>query len=97
MLERDGRRLLRLGVVLVLVGLFTGLAIPALAVPRLGLSAHISGVLGGLVLIVLGLLWPKLRLGARASGAGLVVALYAFTVAWAMPRVPPEGCSTASS
>lgn len=85
MLAREGRRLMRLGVALVLVGLFTGLAIPALAVPRLGLSAHISGVLGGLALLVLGLVWPQLQLGPGASRTGTLLAAYAFLVAWAMP------------
>jgi len=77
--------ILRLGVVLFLLGLLTGVAIPAFSVPRLGLSAHISGVLGGLVLIVIGLVWPQLRISSRASRTGFGLAAYSFVVAWLMP------------
>lgn len=79
------RRLLQLGVALLLLGLLTGLAIPSLAVPRLGLTAHIEGVLGGPLLILLGLLWPRLRLGEQVSGVACALAVYALFMGWLMP------------
>jgi hydroxylaminobenzene mutase len=85
MLRRHGRVILRMGVVLVLLGLATGIAIPFFPVPRLGLSAHVSGVLGGLALLVVGLVWPQLRMGERVSRLGAFLAAYAFLVAWLMP------------
>jgi len=84
-LAEQSRRLLRFGVVLVLLALFIGLAIPALAVPRLGVAAHVNGVVGGLALIVLGLLWPHLQLSSRALGAAFWLAVYSFFVATLMP------------
>ena len=84
-MDEQARRLLRFGVVLVLLALLIGLAIPALAVPRLGVAAHVNGVLGGLALIVLGLLWPHLQLGSRALGASFWLAVYSFFVATLIP------------
>lgn len=81
----QARRLLRFGVVLVLLALLIGLAIPALAVPRLGVAAHVNGVVGGLSLIVLGLLWSHLQLGPRALAAAFWLALYSFFIATLMP------------
>ena len=57
-----GRRLLQLGVILFLVGLFIGFAVPALANPRMGLASHLEALMNGIFLMVLGLTWPKLRL-----------------------------------
>ena len=56
-----GDRLLRLGVLLFLLGLLTGFAIPALANPRMGLTSHLEGLMNGMFLS-LGLLWPRLAL-----------------------------------
>ena len=57
---QTGRRLLQLGIILFLLGLLTGLAVPALANPRMGLASHLGGVMNGLVLVALGLMWPRL-------------------------------------
>jgi hydroxylaminobenzene mutase len=84
-MERQARRLLQLGVLLFLLALLVGLAIPALAVPRLGVASHINGVIGALFLLVLGLLWPKLHLSPRAAGLALWLAAYAFFTATLMP------------
>jgi hydroxylaminobenzene mutase len=77
--------MIQLGVLLLLLGLLTGLVVPALAVPRLGVSAHIVGSIGGIFLVVFGLLWPQLRLGPRASGVGLALAVTSFYGGWLMP------------
>lgn len=58
----------QLGFLLILLGLLAGLAVPQFAVPRLGLAAHIVGVMGGLVLIALGALSSAFALG-RLAGA----------------------------
>ena len=62
--QRLGRRLLRYGIVLFLLGLATGRLVESLALPRMGLSSHLQGVMNGTFLIVLGLVWPHLRLHA---------------------------------
>jgi hydroxylaminobenzene mutase len=68
------------GVLLFMLGLLTGFAIPALRSPRLGLSAHLVGVQGGTFLIAMGLLWPHLTLWPAWNGAighGIWLSLYA--------------------
>lgn len=84
-MAQQSRRLLQLGVLLFLAALLIGLAIPALAVPRLGVAAHLNGVIGALFLVALGLLWPQLRLGPAALHVAFWLAPYSFFVATLMP------------
>src|SRR3954452_7243456 len=80
--NHDALLLLRSGVLLFLVALLVGLVVPTFAVPRLGLSVHLLGLLQGMFLMVLGLIWPQLRLtrGMGRLGAGLAV--YGCLAAW---------------
>jgi hydroxylaminobenzene mutase len=55
------RRLCASGLALFFVGLPLGFAIHALPNPRVALSAHLNAVQSGTALMVLGLLWPRLR------------------------------------
>ncbi len=73
---RQAHRLLQLGILLFLLGLLTGLAAGALANPRMGLSSHLEGVMNGLFLVALGLVWPRLTLGAVARQATFWLAVY---------------------
>lgn len=82
-ISATSRRLVRCGVLLFLLGLLTGLAIPALANPRMGLSSHLEGVMNGIFLAVLGLIWPRLYLSRPASLAAFWLALYGTYVNWA--------------
>jgi (hydroxyamino)benzene mutase len=79
---RQGHRLLQLGILLFLFALLVGLAVPRFAVPRLGLSAHLLGIMQGLFLIVTGLLWPKLKLTRVMSRGGFWLAIYGCFAAW---------------
>ena len=92
MLSCQGHRLLQIGVALFLLTSFEGFAIPALAAPRLGLSAHSLMALLGVLFIAMGLLWPKLSLGTAASRlafwlfvySGLaIIAAYLLGAIWA--------------
>jgi hydroxylaminobenzene mutase len=83
MTTRRAHRLLQLGVLLFLFGLLTGFAIPALANPRMGLSSHLEGVLNGMFLLALGLIWPRLRLGRAASALTFWLAVYGTFANWA--------------
>jgi hydroxylaminobenzene mutase len=74
--KQQGHRLLQVGIAVFLLSLLIGLAIPTFAVPRLGLSAHLVGILQGLFLMVMGLLWPRLRLSAAISRVGVWLAVY---------------------
>ncbi|HEY3064124.1 MAG TPA: hypothetical protein VGL99_34570 [Chloroflexota bacterium] len=67
MLARQGRQLLQIGILLFLFTSFEGFVIPYFAAPRLGLSVHTLSALEGVLLLVLGLMWPRLTLGATAS------------------------------
>lgn len=71
-----GHRLLQSGVALFLLGLLIGFAVPAVASPRMGLSSHMEGVMNGLFLIALGLIWDRLVLSPRLTSATFVLAVY---------------------
>ncbi len=58
-------KLLFLGMLLFLLGLLIGLFIPLMANPRMGLSAHLEGIMNGIFLVVLGLIWHKLVLSDK--------------------------------
>src|SRR5262249_16574765 len=85
LMSQQARRLLQLGVLLFLLSLLAGFVIPALAVPRLGVSAHVNGVLGALFLAALARLSPRLRLGPRAAGLAFWLALYSFFMGALIP------------
>jgi hydroxylaminobenzene mutase len=79
---RLGHRLLQLGVFLFLLGLLTGLAVPMLAHPRMGLSSHLEGVLNGIFLIAIGLLWPRLSFGRLRSVTTFWLLVYGTFANW---------------
>ncbi|MGH8008434.1 MAG: hypothetical protein ACREQ3_15675, partial [Candidatus Binatia bacterium] len=68
--SRQGHHLLQVGLLLFLFALLVGLVIPKFAVPRLGLSVYLLGIMQGTFLAVLGLLWPKLKLTQRMARVG---------------------------
>jgi (hydroxyamino)benzene mutase len=89
--SRQGHRLLQIGVVLFVFSSFEGFAIPYLAAPRLGLSAHTLSSLQGVLLLAVGLMWPRFNLGAMASriafwafiySAFAILAAYVMAAAW---------------
>jgi (hydroxyamino)benzene mutase len=77
------RQLMWHGVMLFLLGLLTGLIIPLLTIPRLGVSAHLEGVLNGLFLIVLGAIWNHLRFTPNLERATFRIALLGTYANWA--------------
>ncbi|WP_431955439.1 hydrogenase [Nocardia lijiangensis] len=64
--------LIRLGILLFLLGLLTGLAAPKLKNPRMGLSSHLEGAMNGMFLVIVGLIWSRLEL----SHAWLIVTFW---------------------
>lgn len=58
-------RIVRHGFILILLSLVGAFFIPVMAIPRLGLSAHTIGILGGVLLIAVGIVWPHFALGER--------------------------------
>jgi len=65
--SRQAHRIIRVGVCLFLVAILLGLAIPHFTVPRLALSAHLVGILQGMFLLTMGLLWPRLAFSSTQS------------------------------
>ena len=76
-------RLLQSGVGLFLLGLLTGFAIPVLANPRMGLSSHLEGVMNGMFLVLLGLIWERLALPSTALRVAFWLAIYGTFANWA--------------
>jgi (hydroxyamino)benzene mutase len=77
------RRFVRHGVILFLLGLAAGFVAPVVENPRMGLSAHLEGVMNGTFLIALGAAWGHVHLGARAAAGAFWLILYAAYVNWA--------------
>ncbi len=81
-MKKQASNLLFLGFLLFLLGLITGLIVPVFANPRLGVSSHIEGVLNGIFLIVMGLVWPRLVLPVKALQITYWLALYGTFANW---------------
>ena len=77
MLERQGQRLLQLGIVLILYSSIEGFVIPVLRSQRIGLSVHTLSALQGVFLLAQGLLWSRLRLGPASSRLAFWCSVYA--------------------
>ena len=75
-LARQGHRLLQAGVGLLLLTSFWGFLFPYLASPPIGLSAHKLMSLAAALFLAIGLMWPRLTLGGRASGLAFWLYLY---------------------
>ena len=78
-----GRRLIRHGFLILLIGLLTGFAIKLLHNPMLGLGAHLIGIVNGIFLLALGLVWKQFVLSERLKGVLLACALYGAYGGWA--------------
>lgn len=76
------RTLLRAGFLLVLLALVTGLVVQLFRNPRMGLSAHLEGILNGLLVTVAGLAWPHFRLSRPQERMLKRLLLYAAFVSW---------------
>jgi (hydroxyamino)benzene mutase len=96
MLSRQGHRLLQLGIALFLFTSFEGFAIPHFTAPNLGRSVHTLSAFSGVLLVTLGLLWPRLNLGvatARIAFWFLIYSDFATVVAFLMAAVWGAGNS----
>jgi hydroxylaminobenzene mutase len=90
-LPRHGRRLLQLGAGLLLYSLLEGFVIPHFGSPRIGLSVHTLSAFEGVLLLVLGLVWPQLTLGPTSArltfwllaySALAILAAYTIAAVW---------------
>jgi (hydroxyamino)benzene mutase len=76
LLSREGHRLIQLGVGLFLFTSFEGFVVSYLAAPNLGRSVHTLAGFMGVLLIALGLAWPRLDLGAAAARTAFWFLIY---------------------
>lgn len=76
------RRLCWHGVLLFLLGLVTGLVVQKFENPRMGLAAHLEGLMNGTFLLALGAAWHRVRLSPRAAAAAFGAVLYGAYANW---------------
>jgi (hydroxyamino)benzene mutase len=74
--KQQSDRLLFFGILLFFLGLVIGLLIPVMANPRMGLTTHLEGVMNGIFLVVLGLIWNRLDLTDRTLNITYWLTLY---------------------
>jgi hydroxylaminobenzene mutase len=67
---------------LFLLGLLTGLVERSFANPRMGLAAHLEGVMNGTFVIALGAVWNEVFLPVRWKAAAYWGALYGTYANW---------------
>jgi len=82
-MEDRRRRLFWHGMLLFVLGLVTGLIEQKLKNPRMGLAAHLEGLMNGTFLLALGAAWNEVRLSRRMSGVAFGTALYGAYANWA--------------
>src|SRR5258708_7058201 len=75
-LSRQGHRLLQVGVALLLFTSFEGFVVPYFAAPNLGRSVHTLSAFSAVLLLTLGLAWPRLDLGAAGSSIAFWFLIY---------------------
>ena len=80
--KNQSDKLIFLGVLLFFLGLIVGLLVPLFANPRLGVSSHIEGILNGIFLIVLGLIWHKVELPDKWLKMTFWLVLYGTFANW---------------
>ncbi len=74
--------LLALGLILFLLGLLTGLFVPVLRNPRMGVASHLQGMTNGPFLVVVGLMWPYLNLSHAWEVVAVVLLVYGTYANW---------------
>jgi hydroxylaminobenzene mutase len=70
------------GIFLFLLGLLTGFLEQKFVNPRMGLAAHLEGVMNGTFLLALGAAWTGVRLSLRLKIIAYWAALYGAYVNW---------------
>ena len=83
-MENTKRRLLWHGMFLFLLGLLTGFVEQKFNNQRMGLAAHLEGVMNGTFLVALGAIWAEVRLSPRLKAAAYFSALYGTYANWAI-------------
>lgn len=81
-MEGANRRLMFHGMVLFVLGLFTGFAEQHFANVRMGLAAHLEGVMNGTFLVAIGAIWEHVRLSPTKLTIAFWIGLYGTYANW---------------
>jgi hydroxylaminobenzene mutase len=76
------RRLKMLGMLLFLLGLLTGFVIMEMKNSKMGLAAHLEGVMNGTFLVVAGFVWNELKISEGLKKATYWTLLYGTFANW---------------
>lgn len=74
--SKQADKLVFLGLILFLIGLLVGLFVHNMTNPRMALSAHLEGLMNGMFLIILGLIWKRLALSKKLLKISFWLVLY---------------------
>jgi hydroxylaminobenzene mutase len=75
-MEYTNRRLMWHGMLLFLIGLLTGFAETHFTNTRMGLAAHLEGVMNGIFLLALGAIWNEVHVSPRTKRVAYWIALF---------------------
>src|SRR5713226_2757780 len=64
------------------LGLLTGAVVPVMTNPRMGVAAHVGGVMSGMLLLLVGVIWGEIKLSASMEKAAFWLFLYASYAGW---------------
>ena len=81
-MEGTNRRLMWHGMCLFLLGLLTGFVESRFTNMRMGLAAHLEGVMNGIFLVALGAVWTNVRLSPPVKTIAYWLALYSTYGNW---------------
>lgn len=81
-MDERKRRLMWYGMILFLLGLVTGLVETQFSNVRMGLAAHLEGVMNGTFLIAFGAAWSEIRLTSRQKCITYWAVLYGTYANW---------------
>jgi len=81
-MKTANRSLMWHGMFLFLLGLITGLLEQRFTNMRMGVAAHLEGVMNGTFLVALGAIWNEVRLAPTAKATAYWSALYATYANW---------------
>ncbi len=79
---KHGQRVVQAGALIFLLSVLLGFLVPKFALPRVGLSAHLVGVMQGLLMLTSGQLWTRLSLRPAWSRFACILTIGGGYSAW---------------
>jgi (hydroxyamino)benzene mutase len=80
--QKQSNSLLQIGVLLFTMALLTGFGMPFYASPRLGLSSHLAGVMNGMFLLIMGIIWHKIQLSTSQQKVTFYLLIFSTVANW---------------